>query len=332
MKKKMLVVLMAVSTVLLFSGCGAVSKDSSYTDNNYTGNSYTYDVMPEMEYMEEAMEYDSAAMGSDMGGVGQGSVLDNAAAATNRKLIRTVDMNVETKEFDQLLEAVETQVKLLDGYIENLNLHNGHSYYNNRRGTRNAEMVIRIPSNQMDSFLSTVSDIGNVISRSEAEKDITLTYVDLDSHKKALIAQQDRLIELMQKAESIEDLIAVESRLSDLRYQIQSMESQLRTFDNQVDYGTINLYINEVEVLTPVEEETAWERISTGFTENLKAIKDGMLDFVIWFLISIPFLLIWAIVITAIIIVIRLLIKRRKKKHALQVETIQLQTEKEKDK
>ena len=108
-------------------------------------------------------------------------------------------------------------------------------------------MTVRIPAQQLDAFLSSVSEVSNVISRNDSVSDVTLQYVDMESHKKALTAEQDRLLELLEQAESVEDIITIESRLSDVRYQIESMESQLRTLQNQVSYSTVYLDIQEVE-------------------------------------------------------------------------------------
>lgn len=73
----------------------------------------------------------------------------------------------------------------------------------------------------------------------------------------------------LEQAESIEEMMTIESRLSDIRYQLESMESQLRTYDSQIEYSTVSLYISEVVELTPVEtkEQTTWERISEDFTK-----------------------------------------------------------------
>lgn len=234
------------------------------------------------------------------------------AAATERKLIKNVDMNVETREYDKLLTAVENKVTELGGYIESLDAYNGSSYYN-YRSTRNANMTIRIPKNRLDEFLNTVSDLGNVTSRSENVQDVTLTYVDLQSHRDALQTEQERLLQLLEQAESIEDIITIEQRLSDVRYQLESMESQLRSYDNQVDYSTVYLYIDEVEVYTPVEEETAWERISMGFMDSLKSIGEGIKEAAIWFVINIPYLVIWAIVIVVIVLILKKIRKRTKR-------------------
>lgn len=91
------------------------------------------------------------------------------------------------------------------------------------------------------------------------------------------------------------------------------MESQLRSYDNRVDYSTVYLYIDEVEVYTPVEEETVWERISTGFVDSLKNIGEGLKEAAIWFVIHIPYLVIWAIVIVIIILILKKIKKRTKR-------------------
>ena len=330
-KKRLFAGLLVISTILTLSGCGAAMSDKmTESFDMVTNSSGAMRPSMDMEYaendyaMEESVKevYDGAGMNSgSTASKTQGESVKESAAATDRKLIKTVDMNVETQEFDELVACVEQQVKALGGYIENMELYNGRSYYSYKSGARNANIIIRIPQAKLDAFLGEISGISNVISRSESVKDITLTYVDLDSHKKALIAEQDRLLQLMERAETIDELITIESRLSDLRYQIQSMESQLRTYDNKVDYSTINLYINEVEVFTPVEEETTWERISSGFVENLKSIKDGFVELVIWFTVSVPYLLIWAVIIIVAVLIVRRIIKKNRKKRGAAVQT-----------
>ena len=151
---------------------------------------------------------------------------------TSRKLIKNVSLSVETETFEELLATITEKTNGFSGYIEESYTYNGSNYYG--RGTRNASMTIRIPAQQLDAFLSSVSEVSNVISRNDSVSDVTLQYVDMESHKKALTAEQDRLLELLEQAESVEDIITIESRLSDVRYQIESMESQLRTLQNQV--------------------------------------------------------------------------------------------------
>lgn len=246
---------------------------------------------------------------------------------TSRKLIKNVSLSVETETFEELLATITEKTNGFSGYIEESYTYNGSNYYG--RGTRNASMTIRIPAQQLDAFLSSVSEVSNVISRNDSVSDVTLQYVDMESHKKALTAEQDRLLVLLEQAESVEDIITIESRLSDVRYQIESMESQLRTLQNQVSYSTVYLDIQEVEKLTPVEEQTRGEMIREGFVDSLYGVGNGLLDFGTAVIIDLPYLVVWAAVILLVILIIRLLRKRRKNKKQKKMQEKQEKDTKE---
>ncbi len=308
MKKKMMTMLAVCLTAMLMTGCGASSKDSMTT------------LMENSSWSTEAsMSYDMAE--GDMGGsyygeavsTGSAGTTENGQILTDRKLIRNVNLEVETKEYDAMMSSLETQIQGLGGYIENMDSYNGSSY-SGYRNSRYANLTIRIPQTKLDAFLAVMPDICNVVRRSDSVDDVTLTYVDMESHRDALKTEQTRLLELLEQAESLEDILTIEERLTTVRYQLESMESQLRAMDNQVQYSTVYLSISEVKELTPVEEveETAWQRISEGFMHSLRSIGHGFAEFGIWFVIHIPQLVIWAVIITVIV----LLIKRHRKKKA----------------
>ena len=302
---KIITGLLTAGMILSLTACGSSSKGSygisDLMDADYEVASNEA-AAPEASAYEDGFGmtegYDSAENAQDT----STTVPEETAATADRKLIKTVNMDVETREYDKLLSAVENKVTELGGYIESLDAYNGSTYYS-YRSTRNANLTIRIPKDRLEEFQNTVSELGNVTSRSENVQDVTLTYVDLQSHRDALRTEQERLLQLLEQAESVEDIITIEQRLSDVRYQLESMESQLRSYDNRVDYSTVYLYIDEVEVYTPVEEETVWERISTGFVDSLKNIGEGLKEAAIWFVIHIPYLVIWAIVITVIAVI-----------------------------
>ena len=275
---------------------------------------------------ELAEEYDVTETGSDVTQVQQDALAD-------RKLIKTVNLNVETEQFDVLVPAIEQRVTALGGYIEDMSSYNrGGNYSSDYIGTkylRYANMTIRIPKDNLDTFLTVVAEQSNIISRSESVMDVTLQYVDLESHKKALIAEQDRLLELIEQAETVEDIITIEGRLSEVRYQLESMESQLRTFDNKINYSTVYLYIDEVERYTPTETTTVWQRIGSGFMESLSGVGRGISNFIIWFIVHIPYIVVWAVSIVAAFLIVRAvckaIAKRRAKKRGMQMNPYQAQ-------
>lgn len=313
--KKAAVILFAGCITATWIGCGSKSEGYRYAVADATSaemnTSASFDVGG--SYVTE-----EAAAETEMKEVEESTVEvnDNAAnTQTDRKLIKTVDLNVETKEFDKMMTTLTEQVDSLGGYIENMETYNG-SAYASYRNARNANMTIRIPKNRLDGFLETVSGISNVVRKSEYVEDVTLAYVDLESHKNALRTEQTRLLELLEKADSIEDIIVIEQRLSEVRYELESMESQLRTYDNKVDYSTVYLNINEVKELTPVKEETVWERMGNGFKSSLVDIVEGARELGIWFVVHIPYLVIWAVVIVVIVAVTRKFKKSRRERKA----------------
>jgi hypothetical protein len=237
--------------------------------------------------------------------------------SSDRKLIKTVDISLETENYDSLLSDLESQITALGGYIESRYSNNrSNSYQESGRELRYTSMTVRMPKDKLDTFLTSVSEQTNVVSISENVEDVTLQYVDMESHKKALLTEQERLLELLEKAETVEDIISIEDRLSEVRYQIESMESQLRTYDNKIDYSTVYLSIDEVEQYSPSEGETIGERIRNGFLDSLEGVKDGLTEFAIWFVIKLPYLVVWAVILAVIVFVFLKMRKRVRRKHA----------------
>lgn len=321
-RKKLAALCLAGCMVAVFGGCGSASKFSENAAADTAASVENYSVATQDAgggYLTEAYDgyaVDEASVENGGTEVGEGAAVSDSA----RKLIKTVDLNVETKEFDLLMTTLEEQVNAMGGYIEQMDTYNGSAYSGYRR-SRNASMTLRIPKDKLTGFLDTISEISNVVNRSEYVEDVTLAYVDVESRRNSLRTEQDRLLELLERAESIEDIITIEDRLSTVRYQLESMESQLRTYDNKVDYSTVNLYIDEVQELTPAAEETMWESISGGFMESLRNIGNGIKETAVWFAVHIPYIIIWGMVILiGVLLLKRFRRKRRERRQKNNME------------
>lgn len=228
---------------------------------------------------------------------------------TDRKLIRNIALEVETQEFQELITTVTDRVKGLGGYIEDSNIYNGSNY--SGEAQRNATMTLRVPSAQADAFLAVVADQSNITQQTENVNDVTLDYVDMECHKRVLQAEMDNMLELLEESRDIDDMIRIENRISDLRYQIESMESQLRTYDNKVDYTTIRLHVTEVQVLTEITEPepeqtvTTWSRIADGFTDDLNRVITTFTDVLVVIISNLPSLLVLAVVVFIVIKILK---------------------------
>lgn len=306
-----------LTAALLLSGCGSSGSAPMMEASN--GAAATGEAAA---YADEYIDYEMADTSDIYGGESDmnGGLAPDVSGAqnTNRKLIRNVSLEVETQDFTTLIANVTNRVKSLGGYVENSNIYNGSNYSGVVQ--RNASMTLRIPSAQADTFLAEVSNQSNITQQNESVNDVTLAYVDLESHKKVLIAEQENLIEMLEASTKLEDMITLESRISELRYQIESMESQLRTYDNKVDYTTIVLHVTEVKELTPIVEEEpeeepgAWERISTGFMDNLNAVLTVLGNIAIGIITRIPSLIVLAIIVLIGVLIYKKIRKVQAKK------------------
>jgi hypothetical protein len=172
-----------------------------------------------------------------------------------------------------------------------------------------------------------MSDLGNVTYKNLYTRDVTLTYVDLESHVKALRTEQETLMDLLAQAKRVDDIITIQSRLSDVLYEIESYESTLRTFDDQIAYSSVNLSIQEVARETAVEKETASEEIARRFRENWEDVKEGATRFGIDFVSDLPVILVWVVFLGIIVLVVVLLVKggpkrkaKREKRKAMKLQ------------
>jgi len=296
--KKFVSLTLAVLLVMgLLTGCGASSNAA--------------DRAPAMK--EEAIiESPAAPPMMDMAGSSNGAMTDAAVANTDQKLIRTVRMDVETEDLEALLPQISEKISALGGYVENQELYNGSAYSSYR--SRSASLTVRIPAENLNGFVEDVKGVSNVVTYNESTENVTLTYVATESRMKALEVEQERLLELLSKAENMADLLEIEARLTDVRYELENVTSQLRVLSNRVDYATIYLYISQVRIYTETEPQSVWQRIGSGFKENLRDMGENLTDFFVWVVTYSPQLILWAVIITVAVKVLRKRIAKKKAK------------------
>lgn len=295
MKRKVEAFLIAVMLVMMTAGCGNSSK-MAVKDRATVSSGAELDG----EYSWDTDETADTGVTSENG--------LEAQVENGRKLIRTVSLSLETKEFDSALTNLSTKTTELGGYIETSSV-NGNSY--SHHSTRYASYVIRIPADKLNEFVEVVSELGNVTQKNESVEDVTLRYIDVESHKKALETEQERLLELLSKAENMEEILTIESKLSDIRYEIENYESQLKTMDNQIDYSTVSVYVDEVERVTDTGEKGFFEEIKERFGNSLYVVARGIRGLVIGILGSLPILIVCGGVIAVVVIVVRKILKKR---------------------
>jgi len=307
MKTKTYISLLLCAVLLmgLLTGCAGASLQKTSASGaraaNFAGAAQNF------EMAEEA----PAAM-DEKGALTDAGADTTAMLPENRKWIVTVNLSAETEDLDAMTAALEQTVAALEGYVEDQRVYNGSSYSSRRY--RSASFTVRIPAEDVERFAEDVAGIANVVSRETSREDVTLNYVATESRVKALQTEEARLLELMAQAENMSDLLEIEGRLTDVRYELERVASQLKLYDNQIDYATIYLSVEEVQEYTPVEEPTLWERIRNGFTGSLKGLGESILDLTVFLIAASPYLVVYGAIIGAIAVLIRKLSKNRKAK------------------
>lgn len=306
MKKKVLAcVLSGILAVSIF-GCG--SKSMMATESA-VADSAAYD---DMAYDSGYDTTESASAEEAGGGAVTSENGIEEVQETDRKLIRNVNLSLQTKEFDTVLENMSQKVKDLGGYIQDSSVWGSSSDYSS---SRSASYTLRIPSDKLDEFIDVVETLGNVTYKNESVDDVTLRYVDVDSHKKALETEQERLLALLEKAENVEDIITIENRLSDVRYELENYESQIRLLDNQIDYSTVYVDISEVSRVTDTGKQGFFEEVASRFSDSVYVVLMGLRGFAIGILGSLPILVVWGVILAVVVILLRKFVFKKSKKN-----------------
>lgn len=285
MKRKLFAI--SLAAILLLAGCGGGSKTAedsqapaSGATSDYEGGNYLPDRENywDMDSAETAPSEPMPAPSTPAGGSEPSSVYQNPGA----KLIRRAELNIQTEQFDQSLEALNQLVNNCGGYFESANLYGGGR--RDAYATRSGEYVVRIPAQQYNLFLSSTGDLGYVNSKTESSEDVGTQYYDTETRLKTQRTKQERLLALLERAETMEDIISLENALSDVEYQIEMYSSDLRRYDALINFSTFRIYLNEVRQITEEVGETAslGQRMAAGFQASFRGLGQGFQDLLVW--------------------------------------------------
>lgn len=246
MKKIKALIIMTLSLFILW-GCssGSSANDSiSYESSTYTNGSaimkdYGYTASTDAVYSTEEIE---------------------------SKIIVNSNIYMETKEFTNTTDALEKLVNTVGGYIQSSNVYTSSGSLDTT-GYRNADYTLRIPATNYNEFMAGAAEIGNVTSVRTSTDDVTTSYYDTQTRVENLKAQEERLLDLYKKADTIEEIIQLENRISNLRYEIESNELKIRNWDLLTKYCTITIDITEVKDLT-IETVGYFDELWMSFVES----------------------------------------------------------------
>ena len=277
--------LTALTLALTLTACGASAGGSASIGEAFASIESSANTTSDSALSQEAGEVNST--------------MDPAAVQTDRKIIYTASLDMESTEFDTARTAVLEAVDANGGYLAS-----SDQYGSAEDQDRYIYYSVRIPAENYRAFLESVGNAGNLLNLSESTEDITTQYIDVQARLTALENQRDRLNALAEKAETTADLLEIESQLSEVQYQIESYTQQQRWMDDQVSYSTVDISLREVASLTPETPVTFAQKLGQSFSSGWTNFVELMGDL----LLALVYM--WPLVILLILVVIVLRITR----------------------
>lgn len=327
--KKLTSLTLALIMALSLCACGSAKSGAAVTEDSYNGAASYATYAAEAPMAAPAAAYDTAAgLASTANYKVAGEVAEaegaDAPEVDPDKIIYSADVTVETTEFEDGLASLEALIEKNGGWVQSSSV-NGANYYSQSRGyssTRSADYTVRVPSDRFSALMTSLSDIGNVPYTHTYTENVTSQYYDAQARLTAYKTQETTLLAMMEKAETVSDVITIEDRLTELRYQIESIQSTLNNWDRQVSYSTVYISLQEVEEYTPEKETRVsygrelWLAL-TGALRNTGAFFKNLLVFIVSIL---PALVILAVLFFVFRPLLRRLSAKRKAKRAEKQE------------
>lgn len=220
----------------------------------------------------------------------------------NRKIIKNAELYIQTKDYNKFISALSEKIDAFGGYTDSFNENN----YSNK----NAEIVIRVPAENLEKFLSGVETIGTVQSKTISKSDVTDSYIDIESHITSLETEEKALLKILENCETVSETIEVQSRLSEVRAEYERYRSQKKSYDSQITYSTVTIEVTEEERIIKQDGSFA-ARLKEKFSDSIYNIGNFFEALALTLLGDILYILIFAVIAAAVIIIIK---KRRKRK------------------
>ena len=285
-----LVLFLVVGVVPNMFRMGGASKPS---DSVATTESYDLKGEPAEDYNYSVAEEEGLALDSGT---------NTRVLEDNKKIIVTGNLNIETLDFDAVLNTLETNVKKYGGYIQS------SSISSNRNDRRYYDACIRIPAESYNEFLNATKENVNVTYYNENIDDITEQYTDIEARIKSLKAEEEKVLEFYDKANNLEELMSVESRLTDIRYEVDSLETKIKNYDLLVNYSTLNIGITETKVYTKTNDNF-FSKLGLNFVNGWSNFVNVLQDIILGIVYNL-----WVVILVAVVIVGIVIYRKKRNK------------------
>ncbi len=221
-------------TFIVFAGCSKKSAVSYDYAASESAPMYADSVSAPRLAMSKKMMAAGNSIERSFSGNTNGSVSDDAVeTGAERKLIRNGDISIEVSDLQKTHAAVQDWVKEFGGYISGSN-----------NGEKSSSYTVRIPSEKFDSAMDAAGALGTLKSKNISTQDVSEQFYDLQSRLETKKVLREKLNGYLRQANSMQDILKVESELNSVQSDIESMEGRLKRLSSQIDFSTISVYVS----------------------------------------------------------------------------------------
>ena len=255
---------------------------------------YSLDTMA----LESSADNGVSTFSADDAAAVEGAHSTDSASA---KIIYTANLSLESKDYDAARAALDAALQAAGGYLES------SSEYSGTDDSRSVSLTYRVPQENYDSFLAAIAEAGNVTYKNQQADDVTAQYLDVETRLENLKAQRTRLQQLQQQADNLSDLLEIESSLTDVQSQIESWQSQMDWYSDQVEQCTVYVSLSEVSTYSPPSEGFG-SRIASAFADGWQNFVDGVQQ------LAVTLAGAWPVVVIAAAVAAGVVVWKKKKK------------------
>ncbi|MBI5728444.1 MAG: DUF4349 domain-containing protein [Candidatus Magasanikbacteria bacterium] len=213
--------------------------------------------------------------------VGGGGV---APAVKERLIIKTGTVGLVVRDVSVALKAIMDYAVGNNGFVVSSN--------QDKSGLApTADVTVRIPVKIFDQSLAAFRALGDVQNQQVTGQDVTDEYVDLDSRLRNLQATETQFLDIMKKAQKIDDILAVQRELSNVRSQIEVMQGRMKYLRESAAFSTVTVNLATDQAALPVMEKTdQWKPVAVvkDAVRSLLEVGKGLVNLFIWFVIYSP--------------------------------------------
>jgi hypothetical protein len=224
---------------------------------------------------EESARYADSFMPSPAPSVG-----GKTAAEADQRIIKTADLLIGVDGVEAKTQEIITLASGRGGFVQSSTI------LEDAEGYKSGYVTVRVLSDTFESTVTAIKDIAVRVDReSITGQDVTEQYTDLDARLRSAQAQEEQYLLILEKAETVQDILAVQSYLQNIRYEVESLQGQLDSLGNQTEYSTISVTLQEeVHVQLPTEKFDLARDVKLAL-KYVVVLAQSALTFVIWLVI-----------------------------------------------